>query len=149
MIQRKQTVYLLIAFLLIVSNLFFPFVNKSDFTFDAFQMVFKVAQGKAVVSTIYLGIFLILLSGIILTSIFLFKKRPLQMRFTMFSILLSIGFYALLLLYHFWAKKNYPIAFNQYKFTLISPIIAFILCIMAYNGIKHDEKIVKDSDRLR
>ena len=149
MIQRKQSLYLLMAVILLIFNLFNPFIKTELVYFDAFKLTYSGADTMLNISTYPLGIYLIIVILLHLFTIFLFKNRRIQMRFTILSLLLALGFYGLLLFYHFMSKGNIPLNFNMYSFGLVSPLLAAIFDFMAYGGIKRDEKLIRDAERLR
>jgi len=149
MIQRKQTLYLLTAIVLIMFNLLNPFVKSSELIFDAFNIKQLAETTPIIIKTYPIAIYLIVLSVLHLFTIFLFKGRPFQMRFTILSLILSIGFYGILFYYHYIANLQLTIEIHQYSFGLITPFLAAVFDYMAYGGIKRDEKLVKDSERLR
>jgi hypothetical protein len=64
-------------------------------------------------------------------------------------MILALGFYGLLLFYHFMSIPKIPLKFDMYNFGLVSPLLAAVFDYMAYGGIKRDEKIVRDAERLR
>ncbi len=149
MIQRKQTLYLLGAIFLILFNLFNPFIKSAQLTFDAFHIKQLKESAPIIIKTYPIAIYIIILALLHLFTIFLFKGRHIQMRFTMLSMILSLGFYGILFFYHYLANRQIAMNLSQYNFGLVSPLLAAIFDFMAYGGIKRDEKIVRDSERLR
>jgi len=149
MLQRKQTLFLLAAMILIFFNLFNPFVGNEQLVFNSFKIEQLGIDNPIKINTYPIAIYIIVLTAAHLFTIFLFKSRPLQMRFTMLSLFLSVGFYGILLFYHFLANRQLTIEFNQYSFGLVSVLLAAVFDYMAYSGIKKDEKLVKDSERFR
>lgn len=147
MIQRKQTLYLLMAAILMTFVLFTPFIKNNNFIFSAFS--FKHFETNKSLAVYPIGIFLIIGIIIHLFTLMLFKNRKIQMRFTVFSLIFSIGFYVLLLFYHFLISQIVKIQITSYNFSLLAPLLAAIFDFMAYGGIKRDEKIIRDSERLR
>ena len=75
--------------------------------------------------------------------IFLYKNRKLQLRITSVALVISI---ANLVLYYIEAKK-----FSQGNYTLTALVVLVIpvFFILALRGIYKDEKLIKESDRLR
>lgn len=147
MIQRIQTVYLLMIVLLIVQTFFFPFVsffNETDtISFTALQF----NTGEYILP-------LAILMGIILlfsfSSIFLFKNRLLQIRLTFFTLLLLIGS-IILIGYLVWQLNDEKLSsYNiKYNFTCIYPLICSILASLAIRGMKKDEALIRSVDRIR
>lgn len=96
-----------------------------------------------------LNVCIILLS---LISIFLFKRRVLQMRITVFNILLKIGMFALaaLEIYLFGQEGNQSLG-GMVKVWIAAPIIALIFDYLAHRAIAIDERLIQylNSGRLR
>ena len=103
MIQRIQSLYLLIAAILTALLLKWPF---AEFLIDSTVYVFKAGSIEAgdgsflLVKTLPLLILLIIILGLTVVTVSLYKKRTLQMRLTIFSILLTLGIYALFYYYY-------------------------------------------------
>ncbi len=149
MLQRKQSLFLLAAMVLILSNLFIPFVDTKELIFSSFKIQQLNVDDPVKINTYPIAIYAIILVLLHIFVIFLYKRRPIQMRLTRLAIFLSIGFYGVLFFYHFMSKDQIAIELNQYNFGLISPILAAVFDAMAHSGIKKDEKIVRDSERFR
>ena len=81
------------------------------------------------------------------TTIFMFKKRMLQIRMTIFSTILLVGYYATLVTFIFMLKND-SMTFSA-SWTLCLPFIAIILNWLAIRAIGKDEVLVKAYDRLR
>jgi len=99
---------------------------------------------KSLPLAVLFGIILI----INLVSIFLFKNRMLQMRLSIFNIMLMLGSIGLAY-YYIYIAFNELNATVHYSFTAIIPVISAILTYLAFRGIKKDEKLVKSLDRIR
>ena len=98
---------------------------------------------------IYLIAVVILLVVAVLAfgTIFLFKKRMLQIRLTIFSTILLIGYYATLVTFIFMLKEE-SMTFSP-SWTVCLPLVAIILNWLAIRAIGKDEVLVKAYDRLR
>lgn len=94
------------------------------------------------------ALFVILLVVAILSfgTIFLFKKRMLQIRLTIFSSVVLIGYYLALAAYIFMLAEN--TSFTP-SWTICLPFIGIVLNWLAIRGIGADEALVKAYDRLR
>ena len=141
MIQRIQSLWLLLA-----AACFF-FVFK-----------FPIASGKTQQNTIselfaasnlLMFIVAILLGIIALVSIFLFKNRSTQKSLIWLAILLDIVFIVMMYFQMENLKSNTALANQTFKIGAIFPIFYIIVMIMAYSGIRKDEKLIKRVDRLR
>jgi hypothetical protein len=157
MLQRIQTVYLVIAFIAI--SLLFSRLPIAEFTLinvgniplnvissyqnpDLSQDVYTNVNVLPLIITI--GILLIL----IIASIILYGNRPLQLKITMFAFLLNV----VLIIVMFFTADNMQKQLNtqaNYKFGVILPLISLVLIILASKAIRKDERLVKGSDRLR
>ena len=96
MIQRIQSVYLLLATILLVVALCLPmgeFIGADGVTADVFKPLGVTLADGTFHST--WGLFGILLLSAVITlgTIFLFRNRMLQVRMTIFASLLLVGFY--------------------------------------------------------
>jgi hypothetical protein len=94
------------------------------------------------------ALFVILLVVAILSfgTIFLFKKRMLQIRLTIFSSVVLIGYYMALVAYIFMLAEE---ASFSPSWTICLPFVCLILNWLAIRGIGADEALVKAYDRLR
>ena len=155
MIQRIQTIYLLVVSLLGVFGCFMPlieFTHGLDFgTLNAIGFMQTSPGSKDIILDNLWG--LMLLSAIIpliaFVTIWLYHKRMLQIRLTILNILLMIGYYAVLGvgIWSITAKYN-PEDFHP-QIAIIFPLINIILSWLAIRGIGKDEAKVRAADRLR
>ena len=93
MIQRIQTLYLLLAAGLVACAAFLPLASFAsggeEFRLYAFGL--RTADGETVQSTLYMGILLALALVLPLTTIFLFKRRMLQFRLGVVEMILLLS----------------------------------------------------------
>lgn len=93
------------------------------------------------------------ISGLIaLVTIFLYKKRVLQIRLSIFNAILMIGFYALFGFFVYTLKGglgNEDVFSVSLKLGLCFPFIALILDYLAIRHIGADEMLVRSLNRLR
>ncbi|NOZ46986.1 MAG: DUF4293 domain-containing protein [Chlorobi bacterium] len=153
MIQRKQSLYLLIIFILLSTMFFLPLaqfvVNNEIYKFIFNGIVpLNNPESSLIVSTYPVTILISFTALLSFITIFLFKNRLLQLRLCRLNILLLIGFNVLLgfYIYHFITKDN---AIWQFSIASFFPLISIILYYLAYKGIKKDEDLVKSIDRIR
>jgi uncharacterized membrane protein (UPF0182 family) len=83
-------------------------------------------------------------TAIALVSIFLYKKRVIQMRLTLLNAIILIGYQA-------WIVYLFIVRPEGSAFTTpaVFPIVAAILSWMAFRYIARDEAMVRAADRLR
>jgi len=148
MIQRIQTLYLLVTGILMSIALFLPLL-----TFQTGGMVYEMdarqlSGQEETVSTIGLFIVGILSALTALIAIFFYKKRVLQVKLTRLSTILALLFiaYAIYLGFDFSTQLN---AQWHPGITAALPVISVILNCLAIKGIKADEALVRSLDRLR
>ncbi len=150
MIQRIQSLYLLIAVVLLVVASFFPFYtfNNDQIIMDGFSL--HTAGGEKVFSTVPLNIINWIAALLAFITIFLFKKRILQMRLCTYTIIILLGFYLLLVYYRFYAlPKIENITFSKMEIYSLFPVISAILVYMAARAIKRDEDKIRAMERFR
>ena len=143
MIQRIQTIYLLLASIvsgamIFVFNLWNTLKNKI-FAFDLFS------KESALLKMIPI---LFLLSAIIsFATIFLFNNRKLQFVVGRIVILINLFLLGLLI----FVSLNLPgeASVSEKGIGMFLPILAVVLIVLANKAIKKDEDLVKSADRLR
>ena len=131
MIQRIQTIYLLIASIAFALLSFkIPFWSLND--------AFVYAQNDNKLYLLLITLFVFSLIGV-----FLFKKRTVQMKLLRLSIL--IEFVVVVRLFLTYKELNTPLDAKVF-FLLMS---AFVALLLAYRGVKKDENLVRSVDRIR
>lgn len=90
----------------------------------------------------------ILIAVIALTSIFLYRKRKIQMKLTMTLIITELLLILLLTYYAFSIISSYHAIFVPTLYMLF-PALCLIFSILAHSAISKDENIVRSYDRLR
>ena len=149
MIQRIQTVYLLVVAILMVVMMSLPVGSfvASDYTATVFNNLSLVApDGTADYAPWAMFAILMVSAVATLGTIFLYKKRMLQIRLTIFNIILLLGYYGTLVTFVFMLKGE-----NSFtpSWTVILPLISIILDWLAIRAIGKDEMLVKAYERLR
>ena len=142
MIQRIQSIWLLVAGLLAVGTFELSFY-KASMKDSTTQLLY------AHTSTILVYMTAAVLALICFGTIFLFKNRPLQSRLCFLGIVLSI---ALLILEDHQvditeALANYST--GAWRPGIALPILVIVALILAMRGIRKDRKLVKSLERLR
>jgi len=151
MIQRIQSVYLLATVVVLLMILVLPIATLVNAQSDSFTYLFYGivnSEGQIALQAFPLATLLVIMPIISLISIFLYKKRILQMRLCIYNILLMLGSIGLIFFYSFQAKNN---LFTEtiFSFPIVLPVVAAILTYLAFRGIRKDEILVKSIDRIR
>lgn len=147
MIQRIQTVYILVAEILIASLFFLKFadlsVNSELYTFS----IKGILNGETLVfDGLPIMIFIGLITLLHLVIILMYKKRVLQIRITVFTIILLMGLTGLFFYFIYSGFTDVKVAF---KVPMAFPVIAIILDYLAIRAIGKDEALVRSLDRIR
>ncbi len=136
MIQRIQTIWMFIAAVAVFLTLQFSFFSGtliSDNSFYSFRakdnfilMVLTSALGTAII-----------------INIFLFKHRSLQFKICVIAILAEC------LIIFLYLKQSKQFSNWKYDLWAIFHLVIFIALILAMRGIYKDNKLIRDSNRLR
>jgi hypothetical protein len=137
MIQRIQTIYLLLAFVLTgVLPFFIPLWTMADGK-DYFFM-------QSQVYVVVLG----LSTTLSLLSIISYKKRQNQFVIGRLNIILNLILLGLFVYRSLNVSGETP-AVSEKGIGMFLPIVAIVLLVLANKAIKKDEDLVKSVDRLR
>ncbi len=153
MIQRIQTIYLLLVVVLSGVLFFTPVagwliddVTRAELMFSGVWLG-DVRHGDATVWA--LSVLTALIPAVALGSIFMYKKRILQVRMTVFNILLMLGYYGMLAL-TLWTGGQQVGASDWYLEIVASfPLVNVVLSVMAMRAILKDEALVRSLNRIR
>lgn len=153
MLQRIQTVYLLIITVLTALMLFLPLallrVGTDLYSFDVFGVNTVAPQPELVYPTWGLFVFTALIALLALVAIFLYKKRMLQIRICVFNAILMLGFYGFFAYLVYVMKQELGDLTFSVRIALAFPLINLILDYLAIRNIGADEVLVRSLDRLR
>lgn len=135
MIQRIQSIYLLVTAVLGVLLCCFPMASAADFTL------------KIGCNVTYSGL-IVIMPLLSLVTIFLYKKRILQMRLCSLNIVINALTMVASGLFLYLAHAAGADDLKFYWPTVIMPI-NIILLYLAVRAIGKDEALVRSLDRLR
>lgn len=157
MIQRIQTIWLLLATVVILGLFMFPYLNYIDLVGLGKKLFvtgeYSAVNNESVKQSNFLlqTIATIVVALVPLVTIFQFKNRKLQIKLVFVSIaliaLLGVWMYitssnTLDLISQSFGANNIGVGF------FLLPI-AIIFLALALGGIRNDEKLIKSADRLR
>jgi len=162
MIQRIQTVYLLLvtilAFASLVSQIGYYTVGEEIVaSFNNFMFAgYGACASYKSAGPYALGVLLLLVIFLSLITILLYRKRMRQLRLTIISCIMLVGYIVVYALFAYFYKGNIDVVLGaegastfHFRFVAIFPVISLILNIMAIHGIRKDEALVRSLDRLR
>lgn len=152
MLQRIQTIYLLLASICVFLMYAFSFA-KIDVVTSEYIFSFKGLEvdGKNIVD-IPFAIIIGLLAMYTLATIFLFKNRPAQLKMGRLNYLLHLVLVVTLFFSADAAMEKLPngsAAIISYGVGFYLPVAAIAFLFLANRAIKADEKLVKSLERLR
>lgn len=169
MIQRIQTLYLVIVVALLTSMALLPLATvESHETLNSEVIELQVkpfiigegAQNTLTAYTggIYYSVILTLSLLISFATIFLYKHRMVQVRLCFTNITLLLGLqvftgYSLYKSVEFVEKMNSAV--NNYSpgvsYSIVDvfPVIAIIFTYLAFRGVMRDEMLIKSLNRIR
>ena len=140
MIQRQQTLWLLLATIAGVLSFLFPFVT-------GWELVPKTTMERPVEVVAGSNFFILLttIASLVISvvTIFLFKNRKQQIWLCLLGIVLTA-----LLIFLYILQMNKTIKPTLALFCIL-PFIILTGYVMAFRNIRKDEKLVKSLDKLR
>jgi hypothetical protein len=150
MIQRIQTLYLLAVVALGIALIWLPVVQLVTPEDAAELQVYELsALGGAPIQGVWgLLVTTILIPLLALIDIFLYRKRILQARLNIFTVMLCLGYYGVLAIYIWLAKMSLGVEWHILPYASF-PLVCLILTLMATRRILKDEALVRAADRIR
>ena len=136
MIQRIQSFWLLLAAACAFATFKFSYYSGTKVNDLTLHELNATGTLLLMITTIVVGV-------LALVTIFLFKKRTLQLRLGVLGILLEA---VLIFLYY---REVTTFLKGTYSLTALLHSIIVLAFVLAARGINNDSKIIKDSDRLR
>ncbi len=162
MLQRIQTVYLVVVAVLCIAGFFSPlatFYNGAEgvaqFSNWYFSANVTPLNNLQTAAPCALGALLVIVFMLTLMTIMLFNHRMRQLRLIIVSTILLIGHVALmaLLVVKFNMEIQAVREFDMCDFSIrvagIFPLLSIIFNLLAIHGIRKDERLVRSLDRLR
>lgn len=136
-----------------VATLFLPLavLQQGDalFSFDASGLSTMIGEPELLYPAWGLFALTAIIAIIALVTIFLYKKRILQIRLCVFNALLILGFYGFFAFLIYSLKGDMEGASVSVKIALSFPLVNLILDYLAIRNIGADEALVRSLDRLR
>ena len=144
MIQRLQSVFLLLSSLFFGSQFFTAFATTTIEVQGIFSdLLYNIYDNPILLGLVGLG------AVISLGTIFLFNNRSLQLKMTNLSVVLAVMFPLVAgILYFLQASESSSLVPNL-SIGTFTPLGSIIFGALAGRYIKKDEKLVSSMDRLR
>lgn len=152
MIQRIQTVYLFLACALCVvclsTSLGQIYTAGGDKTAELFNLWMTMSDGHHTFQPWALFGILLVPATLSFLAIFMFRRRAVQMRTCILSIVILVGWYLTYAFFAYTLSKALSGTFRP-SVTAALPFVSIVLLYLAFRGILKDEMLVRSLDRLR
>lgn len=151
MIQRKQTLFLVLAIILSITCLCMPIGILEPVGMGTPTVIWNlgtVVQGSGVQFSNW-PLFAFLAVSIVLEiiAIFTYHRRMLQVKLCSWSIVLCLAWYAY---FAFSILNGFGKSYTFHlQFAACLPLVAIIALVLARRGVIHDEKLIRSADRIR
>ncbi|MFP4620898.1 MAG: DUF4293 domain-containing protein [Bacteroidales bacterium] len=153
MIQRIQTLYLFISFVLMLLLFFFPLVEilsgEDQLYVFRFDGLYYAGHETVYIQTLPPIILLAVIVGINFVAIFLYRRRITQMRISFVNMILMLGYAGLLYFYLKNFSDTLDSEFVTYKIFDAFPFVSAVFTYMAIRAIGKDEALIRSIDRIR
>lgn len=136
MIQRVQTVWMLLAALAVFLTMKFLFYSGTLISDNQYHPLLATDHLLILILTSALG------TGIVI-NIFLFKNRKVQSRIILIAIILEC------LIIFLYIKQTEQYSAGSYSLWSALHILIIIFLFLSARGIYKDSKLIRDSNRLR
>ncbi|MCH2197921.1 MAG: DUF4293 domain-containing protein [Flavobacteriales bacterium] len=156
MLQRIQTVYLLLAVISLVVVFFVDIAHFADAAgIESELSLYKITNGNGEIGKVEYGMLPVALiavtAAILFATILQYRNRNVQSKIIrMCYVLLLLCVVAI----WYFTDQNYwslEIAEPQFSYSIgfFMPFVAFAFTFLASRGIRKDEQLVKSLDRIR
>ncbi len=147
MIQRIQTVFLFLSAVL-AGFLFFIPIASFDLGNEIVNLsIFGVENHSGALLLLILAV---LMLAVPFVTIFMYKKRELQLKLSSFNVFLNALFCGLIFLFYVDnIREKLSAETVIYNFGVYVPLINMVLSILAMRWIRKDIELIKSVDRLR
>lgn len=144
MIQRIQTLWLLIVAALCFLSIKLPFYAGSKILFpDSPAVHHELTAASA--DNLLLLISVVAVGLLALITVFLFKQRKTQLKLILVSFILSVANIVMFIM----ESQKFVHHEGNYSLTSVFVFLPPVFLVMAANGIYRDDKLIKSMDRLR
>ncbi|MEO6327506.1 MAG: DUF4293 family protein [Ginsengibacter sp.] len=136
MIQRVQTLWLLLATIAVFLTLQFSFYSGTLISNNSFHSFIAKDNFILMVLTSALGTTLLI-------NIFLFKHRTIQLKISIIAIMVEI------LIIFLYTREIKQFSHGTLDIWAVFHLVTLVSLLLAASGIYKDQRLIKDSNRLR
>jgi hypothetical protein len=152
MIQRIQSIYLLISLIAWGLLFFTPIVGFTDEVSGAWMLyadgIKESMSGKLVLGTVPMLILFILVEVLVLMALLIYRNRMIQLRTTVLAMIMQILSFGIIASYVIQGKAMLN-AIPGLLFWSAMPLVAAVFSYLAFRGIRRDMLLLRAQDRLR
>lgn len=152
MLQRIQTVYLLISAIAASLLIFFPIASFETVDHTTYKLFIgglkPILENQP--NSMLLLIFTPLLAALTLFSILKYKTRSFQLKVNTAALFVNMAL--LVSIFYYTDQISKMLIFEErfsYLVAAYFPVVSILTIILANRAIRKDEKLLKKSDRLR
>lgn len=162
MIQRIQTIFLFTSGIIILLLFVFPIafydggiegVQTLQFSLLGIKSLVPLSPGEEAIFhpliTMPLVAFVCIIAILSLSIIFFFKNRKRQLKLIKISILLTIILIVGIFIIYSRVITSQLVVNETFNTGAFFPLITLLFLVLAYRGVKKDDKLVRSADRLR
>ncbi len=147
-IQRIQSVYLLIAIILMVVFAFFPALSFELADKTVLYGALETGRAGNMHFNPLLLTLICLISFLALIDIFLFKNLQRQMTVCFVDIIIGLAMLIAICIQAFVVgnRESWTVVWQWY---VLLPVLSIIFLMLAHKSMSNDKKKLRDADRLR
>jgi hypothetical protein len=109
----------------------------------------ETSGGELIFAAYPVAILFTVVAVLLCVTIFIYKKRTLQMRFSIFNMLLLVGGIGLMYFYGFVAFEEIENAETSFGIAATFPLIEIIFIYLGFKGVQKDALMLLAADRIR
>lgn len=153
MIQRKQTLYFLVALILVLLPLigtsFFNYFSEEgmEYCYNAFNFK-QVGSGPVILHEGFEWILIIIISVILFLAIISFKNRKRQIQLGWIAFTLNVLTSAIIIFHAFLFESAHKTEVSL-EMTFFAFASAFLFIFLGIQGVRKDKKLLDSLNRLR
>ncbi len=147
-IQRIQSIYLLIAVILMVVFAFFPALTFELADKTVLYGALESGRAGSLHVNPLLITLIILISLLALIDIFLFKNLQRQMTVCFVDIIIGLAMLVAICIQAFVVGNREGWTVN-WQWYMLLPVLSIIFLMLAHKSMSNDKKKLRDADRLR
>jgi hypothetical protein len=156
MIQRKQSIYLLLVTIMMSFVLIRPYAElslKDGKTLVFHSLTIKMYSNSQDYikyrNSLPLFLVVVFAGALSFINIFYYHRRILQIRLCIINYILLISVLIIMFLYYYSLRTEMDNIRHAFRLAGVYPIIGIIMNFLAYRAIQQDELLVASYNRLR